>query len=132
MSYRSVLAVAAAVALAACSSTTARNPDRPGEALTLVKPADQSLRRGETNKVSVFVSREAFDAPVDLKVDNLPKGLEVVETKPRVEAGSTQTEITLYAHPDADLVTGHAVRVTAVARNDLKAVEWFHVAVKPQ
>lgn len=119
-----------AMGLAACTSTTATAPT--GETLTLVKPLDQTVRRGETNKVSVYVRRGKFDAPVDLKVEGLPKGLEVVEPAPHIEPGVNLAEITLYARPDADLVTGHAVKVTAVAGDALSAVEWFHVDVKPQ
>ena len=119
-----------ATSLAACASTTATGPR--GEELTLVKPADQTVRRGETNKVSVYVQRDKFDAPIDLKVDGLPAGVEVVERGPRVEAGSNLAEITLYAKPDADLVTGQAVKVTAIGGKDLTAIQWFHVDVKPQ
>jgi hypothetical protein len=131
MMFRTLTCLALAAGLAACSSTSSATGPR-GESLTLVKPADQTVRRGETNKVSVWVRRDKFDAPIELTVDNLPRGLEVVERTARVEPGYDSTEFTLYAKPDADLVAGHAVRVTASAGGDMKAVEWFHVAVKPQ
>jgi len=119
-----------ATGLAACASTTATGPH--GEELTLVKPADQTVRRGETNKVSVYVRREKLDDPIELKIEGLPQGVEVVERDPRVAAGSNLAELTLYARPDADLVSGHAVKVTAKARDELVAIQWFHVDVKPQ
>jgi len=123
-------ALVLATSLAACASSTTTGPH--GEELTLVKPADQTVRRGETNKVSVYVRRDEFSAPIELKIDGLPKGVEVVERDPKVAAGSNLTEITLYARPDADLVTGQAVKVTASAGKDLMAVQWFHIDVKPQ
>lgn len=116
--------------LAACASTTSTGP--AGETLTLVRPADQTVRRGETNKVSVYVRRGNFDAPVELSFDGLPRGVEVVERAPRIQAGVALAEVTLYAKPDADLVTGQAVKVTATGGDHLNAVEWFHVNVKPQ
>jgi hypothetical protein len=129
MSKRFLLCLAFAGALGACKSTTVEGGR--GQALTLVKPADQTIARGETNKVSVYVRREKFDAPVELKVDDLPAGLEVVEKKLRVEAGNNLAEFTLYAKPDADIVSGHAVKVTALAADgELAATQWFHVAVK--
>jgi uncharacterized protein YfaS (alpha-2-macroglobulin family) len=128
MSKRFLVCLAFAAALGACKSTTTHG--NAGQALTLVKPVDQTIQRGETNKVSVYVRREKFDSPVELKVDDLPAGLEVVEKSLRVEAGNNLAEFTLYARPDADLVTGHAVRVTAMADGELSAVQWFHVAVK--
>ncbi len=116
--------------VAGCASTTATGPQ--GEALTLMRPVDQSLRRGETNKVSVYVRRDRFAGPVTFKIDQLPGGLEVVEKELRAEPGKDFAEFTLHAKPDADLVAGHAVRVTASGGEALAAVEWFHVTVKPQ
>jgi hypothetical protein len=123
-------ALALAGLLGACASTTATAPG--GESLTLMKPMDQTLRRGETNKVAVYVRRDRFAGPVKLTIDQLPGGLDVVERDLRAEAGKDFTEFTLHAKPDADLVGGHAVRVTASGGDALTAVEWFHVTVKPQ
>jgi hypothetical protein len=129
--YRQFLtSLVLATGLAACASSTATG--RYGEELTLVQPADQTVRRGETNKVSVYVRRDKLDRPVELKIDGLPQGVEIVEREPRVAAGTNLAELTLYARPDADLVSGHAVKVTASAGDETKAVQWFHVNVKPQ
>jgi len=122
------LALGLSIGLGACAHTTVNGPR--GEELTLMAPADQTLRRGETNKVSVFVRRDKISGPVTLKIDNLPSGVEVIEKSVSVPGDSMSTEFTLYAKPNADLVSNHAVRVTAIGPDNIQTTEWFDLDVK--
>jgi hypothetical protein len=123
-----ILTLALAGGLVACASATGTGAK--GEALSLFQPADQTLRRGDLNRVSVIVRREQMPDGVDLDVENLPAGVELVGAPAKIAAGSSFGEFTLYARPDADLVTGHAVQVTARTANGVSVSQWFHLDVK--
>jgi hypothetical protein len=123
-----MLSLALLGGLVACTSAT--GVGSKGETISLFQPADQSLRRGDLNRVSVIVKREGLPDTVDLDVANLPSGVELVGSPPQIAAGSNFGEFTLYARPDADLVTGHAVQVTARTANGVSVSQWFHVDVK--
>lgn len=126
--FAAALVTALSASLAGCASTTSTN-DR-GDELTLYAPVDQTLRRGETNSVTVRVGRDGFKGPVALEIEQLPSGLEVVEEEPMIGPDSNFGEFTLYARPDAELVTGHPVRVVAHGGDGLDAEQWFQVVVK--
>lgn len=128
LSSAALVAVLAA-GLAACASSTAVG--NRGESLSMFEPADQTLRRGDINRVSVVVRRNDLPDGVDLDVANLPEGVEVLGGPPRIAPGSNFGEFTLYARPDADLVSGHAVQVTARAPAGVAVSQWFHVTVRP-
>jgi hypothetical protein len=132
------VAAALAASLTACAAL-GPDPVAPGSgasdaaapaALSLEQPSNQSLVRGETNRVKVAVRREGVEGDVALEVKNLPTGVEVIGAEPRIADGADSVELTLYAKPDADLVTGHAVAVTARAPDDVTATRWFHLDVR--
>lgn len=133
MKSTTLICLALAAALAACAAPESRSPASSVApevpSLTVVRPSDQALRRGETNRVTVEVRREGLPGAVALEVSNLPAGVEVIGEMPKLEDGVTTGELTLYAHPDAVLVTGHAVQVTARGPGEVAASEWFHVDV---
>ena len=113
---------------AACHSTKVSN--ERGESLRLVAPANQTVKRGDTNGVLVAIHRGNVAGPIALKFDQLPAGVEIVERDAKIAAGEETARITLYAKPDADMVSGHAVRVTATIPDGASVSEWFHVSVK--
>ncbi len=95
-----------------------------------MKPANQTLRRGDTNQVAILLMRENVPADVPVRFDNLPAGVKVVEKDRKVKEGELIVNYTLYAANDADLVSGHKVKVTASEPEGLGVTESFEVTVK--
>ncbi|HYC78136.1 MAG TPA: hypothetical protein VEI02_10965 [Planctomycetota bacterium] len=120
--------VAAALFVAACSSTTESN-DR-GASLTLVEPGDQTLERGETNQIMVAINRDNFSGPVTIRFENLPRGVTVVEPNPTIPAGERVKRFTLRADVDAAVVENHRVVIRADGADGLMVTEAFNVTVK--
>ena len=100
-----------------------------GRRLSLYKPADQTILRGETSTMSIVIGKDNFEADVPLKIDQLPEGVSVVE-KTVIPGGKDRLVVTLYAKPDAKLVENWAVRVTASGPDRLAASEVFLLTVK--
>lgn len=120
------LAAAAAVCVG-CATTSAS--DTKGHKITIVKPMDQTLKRGETNKVAITVLRENLSAPLEVKFSNLPPGMQVVEKDRAIHNEETIVSYTLYADNKAALVSGNVVRVTVTAPDGLAATAEFNVTV---
>lgn len=115
--------------LGACSSTTSTN-DRTGASLTIVEPADQSIRQGDTNKIMIAVTRDNFDGPVRIRFTGLPAGVSIAETDPTIASGDNIKEFTMRAEQNAAVVTNHYVRVTAIGQDGLETTEAFQLTVK--
>ena len=122
-----LLAALFLAAATGCEKTTVQGP--AGKKLTLVRPADQSLKRGETNEVLVMISRENFGGPVEIVFENLPKGVHLVDSRP-IPGDKSRGTYTLHAGNDADLVENHQVLVSASGPDGMKATEMFGVTVK--
>ncbi|KAF0244231.1 MAG: hypothetical protein FD180_2741 [Planctomycetota bacterium] len=100
-----------------------------GKKLTLLQPASQTLKRGETNQIAITVARSNFADPVAVKFSNLPKGTTVVEDK-KIDADKNIGTYTLHSGPDADLVTNHVAKVTVEGPGGMTATESFQITVK--
>jgi hypothetical protein len=100
-----------------------------GRKITLLDVADQTLTRGQTNKVMITVTRDKITDPLDVTFENLPKGVSVVESSPKIAANENIVNFTLKAEPDADLVTNHEVKAT-IGHGDMKVSDTFKVTVK--
>lgn len=124
---RLALAALVLVLAAGCEKTT--STDAKGRKLTLLKPMDQALKRGELNKVNITIGREGFSAPVEIRFENLPRGLQVVE-KSSIAGDRNMQAYTLHADNDAALVANQEVRVVAEGPEGLTASETFKVTVK--
>ena len=111
-----------------CDRTSVQ--DSAGRKLTLKKPTDQTLTRGKTNDIRVEVDRKNIPDPVTVEIDQLPKGVHVVNAETKIPGGSESVTLTLHADPTADIVSNHRVTVTAKASPDLQATEIFKVSVK--
>ncbi|KAF0244232.1 MAG: hypothetical protein FD180_2742 [Planctomycetota bacterium] len=122
------LAVALLGSIVGCSSTSASGSN--GKKLTLLKPVNQTLKRGDTNKVAITVVRENIDADVSVRFDNLPEGVKVIETDKKVKDDEFLVNYTLFAANDAGLVSGQVVKVTVEGPEGLAATESFEVTVK--
>jgi hypothetical protein len=126
----SLTAAAAAllVFIGGCQKTTVEGPS--GKKLTLVKPADQTVKRGETNEVLVVVTRDNFRDPVEVKFENLPAGVQVLDAANKIATEDKTAKYTLKAEPNAALVDNHEVKVTVIGPDGMKATESFRLSVK--
>jgi hypothetical protein len=113
MKWLSLLVAAGLVfGLCGCGQTgTVEGPE--GKKLTLRAPADTTIKQGDSKDVTVLIARTKFDAPVDVKIDDLPKGVKADETKKTIEKGATSVKFTLTAAGDANPEEGHKVKVLA-------------------
>ena len=118
----------AAALVAGCASSTSKGTG--GRELTIVRPASQTLHRGQTNRVAIVVRRENIPSNVTIQFDQLPKGVSVVEADRKVQPGELGVDYTLVAANDADLVANHQARVTAKAPDGLSASETLTLTVK--
>lgn len=130
MRLRHVLASAllVTIGLAGCAQTTVEGPG--DKKLTLLRPADQQMQRGETNQVMIVINRENFRDGVKVRFDDLPAGVRVQDKDAEIAAGQTTATFTLAADAKATLVNNHKVTVTAAGPNGMKAVENFQLTIK--
>ncbi|MBI2921431.1 MAG: hypothetical protein HYY18_10150 [Planctomycetes bacterium] len=111
-----------------CGTTSATGPG--DKKLTLVKPANQTLNRGDINRIAITVVRENIAPDIPIRFTNLPDGVKVIEKDKKFEEDEIIVNYTLFAANDADLVEGHVVKVTAEGPDGLAVTETFEVSVK--
>jgi len=115
-----------ALLMTGCEKTTVEGPN--ATKLTLVKPADSTVRRGSTDKVAIIVKRTNFSEPVVINFTDLPKGVSITDDGGKME-GAERTFV-LTADENADLVANHAARVSASGPAGITATEVFHITVQ--
>lgn len=100
--------------------------------LTMVAPADQSVRQGDANKVALVIVRQNFEDAVEIEIADLPSGVTVAGgNKLTIPSGMLKVDtMTLVADKDASVVTDHLVSVTASGPDGISATEFFKVTVK--
>ena len=101
-----------------------------GKKLTLMKPADQTIKRGETNDVKITIKRDDFRDPVTVKFEGLPAGVRVQDEARQIAAEETTATFTLKAEPDASVGKDQVVYVTVLGPDGLKTEESFKLTVK--
>lgn len=111
-----------------CEKTAIEGPG--GKKLTLSKPADQTIKRGETNDVKVSVSRTNFRDAVAVRFENLPAGVTVQDKDRKIAAEENSATFTLHAAPDAAIVSNQEVKVTVVGPDGMSVMESFKLNVK--
>ena len=74
------------------------------EEINVVIAFIKTLKRGETNEISIAVSRANFQGPLTVKFENLPKGITVIEDK-KITAEQAELARTV---PMADDITVEA------------------------
>jgi len=117
------------------SSAPSTNPSRPGDkrGLTVTSPGSQTITQDGTDKMSISINRDNFEGPVDIRVDNLPKGISVMNQDLTIPADQKSVEVTLKAAADAVPVTDHEVKVSAKPKQEKdmsEAVVGFKLTVK--
>lgn len=127
IALRSIAAIALMVAAIGCEKTTVEGTN--GKKLTLLHPASQTLKRGETNQIDITVTRTNFSEAVGVVFSDLPKGTTVVESK-KIAGDKNIGTYTIHSAPDADMVNNHVVKVTVEGPDGMKATETFQITVK--
>ena len=87
-----------------------------GKKFTLKTPPDMTIKQGEQGGVSVEITREdKFSDPVDLKITDLPDGVNVHEKDMTFLKGANSWAMAfgLKAADDAKVVEDHKVTLTA-------------------
>jgi len=123
-------AVAALAVLGGCEKSSVTGEH--GEKLTLVKPADQSIKQGDSNKLGIAITRKNFDDAVEIEITNLPSGVTVANgARQTIPSGGMKLDsVTLVAAPDAALVKDHRVAVTARGPGGIAVTEHFELDVE--
>lgn len=130
---QAALGFALVIAVGCNQSTTTTGPKgnvAGAKRLTLTAAKEQTIKRGDTDKVKVSISRDNFSEPVTIKITGLPKGVTVVgPADPVIVAADSSTTLTLQAAADAD-VGEHAVTLSAEAAGVDKNTQAFRLTVK--
>ncbi|HWL92575.1 MAG TPA: hypothetical protein VNT79_03490 [Phycisphaerae bacterium] len=111
---------------AACEKTTVEGPG--GKSLTVTKPTNPTITRGDNEKVTIVVARTGFTGAVKATFKNLPDGVSVIDSDTNIE-GNERT-FTFSATDTAGLVENHAASVTVEGPDGMTATQEFRVSVK--
>jgi hypothetical protein len=111
-----------------CSSTSAKGDS--GKKLSMLKPVNQTLKRGDTNQVAITVWRSNISSDVSIRFDNLPAGVKVIEKDKKMKDSDYIVNYTMFAANDSGLISGHVVKVTAEGPDGLSVTETFEMSIK--
>lgn len=100
-----------------------------GEELTLSLPDSIVITQGDKNKFSVTVTRKKLEEPVDVKLENLPKGVSLADGKFTFTNDTDSQFVTLEAKTDAEPTKDAQVQVTA-SSGEYTAVSTLRVTVQ--
>lgn len=92
-----------------CEKTTAGAAD--GRQLSVMKPSNVTLKRGESGEVIVNIERKNFRDPVMVSFSQLPTGVEVNDKDKQIPAEATSASFTLKAGAQVVPVTDHRVEI---------------------
>ncbi len=130
-------AIGLALAIAGCQETTSTGPatkttdsGKPAiKKLSLVAATSQTIKQGATDDVSIKITRDNFDDPVTIRLNDLPAGVELVGQEAIIPAGQNSIKLQLKATPDA-AVGEHQVKIDAQAPGLADNVQTFTLTVK--
>ncbi len=123
------IALACVVTGLGCASTSSSSTGP--KKITLKKPSNQTLSRGDSGVVEVKIFKENLDVDVSVRFDNLPFGVEVTQSESNSKDNECIVNYTLTAASNANLVSAHVVRVTAEGQDGLAVTESFELTVNP-
>lgn len=124
------IAVACIVPGLGCASTSTSSTTAERK-LTMSKPGDLSLKRGEADEVVIKVWKQNINTDVSVRFDNLPRGVQVVEKEVNSNDNQSFVSYTLSAGINAVIVEGQVVRVVARGPDGLEVTESFEMTVDP-
>jgi hypothetical protein len=127
----------AMVVAAGCQETTTSGPatkvNRSGEPavkkLTVMAKKNQTISQGGSDKISVAINRDNFNDPVTIRLNDLPQGVESLQSEVVIPAGSSSAMLEIKAMPDA-AIGEHEVRLAASAPGLDENVQMFTLTVK--
>ena len=135
-SFLSVTALALGLVVG-CQETTTTGPATKTTSsgkplvkkLTVMEAKSQTIKQGDTDKVTIMINRDNFDDPVTISLNDLPAGVTVIGHEMTIPAGSSSLTVELKANPDA-AVGDHMVQVAAKAPGLDENVQSFKLTVK--
>jgi len=116
------------VLMVGCQRTTVEGPG--GKKLTLTKPSDQTLKRGDMHQVKVSISRTGFTDEVGVQLENLPAGVVVENKDHKIGSNESSATFNVKAEDNAGLVANQEVRVTVTGPDGMKVMEPFKITIK--
>jgi hypothetical protein len=126
LAFLSLIPALFLLVLVGCQQTT--NTEN-GKKLTVTKPSDVTLKRGDTATVTVSIDRGGFRDAVDVKFEDLPKGVTVQDKDHKIATGDSSAKFTLKAADDAELGE-KTVKVIVTGSGGIKTDSAFKVTVK--
>jgi hypothetical protein len=126
LAFLSLIPALFLLVLVGCQQTTNKDDDKK---LTVTKPSDVTLKRGDTATVTVSISRGGFQDSVDVKFEDLPKGVTVTDKELKIPKGDSSAKFTLKAADDAEL-SEKTAKVIVTGTGGIKADSAFKVTVK--
>jgi len=112
----SAVLCAAMVLAAGCNKNKSTGEGEGGKKVTIKAPDHVNIKKGETAKLEVTVSREKFDGPVTVSIDKLPDNVSVDGAKEhKLEKANNSHTFTLKAATDAKAATDQNLTVKASA-----------------
>jgi len=102
-----------------------------GEKLTLEKPSNVTINRGETATVKVKIKRNNYADAVKVAFEDLPEGVTVDTKEMTIAKDKTDGEFTLKADKEAKKVENHEAKVVVTGEGGLKPPpQTFKITVK--
>ena len=102
------IAVACIVPGLGCASTSTSSTTAERK-ITLSKPGDLTLKRGETDDIVIKVWKQNINSDVSVRFDNLPRGVQVLEKEVNSKDNECIVSYTLSAGTNAVRGWGSAV-----------------------
>jgi len=116
----------AALVIGAVGSLSAEKDEK----LKIKAPGDVKLKAGESQEITVEVTRPDTDDDVTVKVEDLPKGVTVDLKSVKVKKGEKKAKFVLKIdEKDVSEVENHKAKVTATYK-DTTVKETFNISVK--
>ena len=125
MKHRPMLLLALLALTAGCERAASVSGER-GK-MTLSRPRAVVVQRGGDGQADIAISRINLPGEVTVKFADLPRGVEVTDTKDTIagDGGS----FTLHATDSADLVEHHVAQVTVTGSNGTAVTQPIEITV---
>jgi hypothetical protein len=109
--------------------TPAQDIGRDARRLTLMAAKDHTVERGETDKMLVTINRDNFNDAVQIRLNDLPQGVDVLEPNAVIAPDDNTVTLTLRANDSAP-VGDHLVTLVAEAPGVERNTQTFKLRIK--
>ncbi|MBI3864649.1 MAG: hypothetical protein HY290_22455 [Planctomycetia bacterium] len=140
--FQMFAAAGLALLIAGCQETTSTGPapatsggppatrsQTEIKKLSLTAAKAQTIKQGDTDDVAIKINRDNFNDAVTIRLNDLPKGVELIGNEAVIPAGQNSITLQLKAAPDAE-VGEHKVQIDAKAPGLADNVQTFTLTVK--